>query len=216
MNHRIIIAVILVGFIASQADAQNRRYRRRGAILGGLAGAAIGVAIGDKGNNETAGALIGGAVGAIAGGTIGNQKDQRIEHNRLYHSGPPQYYQQTPGYQPPPLAYPAYRQPPYPQPLTPAITVADVIQMQHRGISEQTMLGLIQTHGVAGPPSVSQVIDLHEQGVSERVIAAMQGDPIYQSDVAVPGSRYGVPPSPPEPVYESTYGPTIVAPIRGQ
>ncbi len=186
MTHRIIIATLLVGFLASEADAQNRTYRRRGAILGGLAGAAIGVAIGDKGGNETAGALVGGAVGAIAGGTIGNQKDQRIEHNQRYHSGyqhtDPYYYGGQPVYSHAAPGYPVYRQPDVPQPVTPA----DVIQMQHRGLSEATIIRLIQTHGVAVKPSVSQVIDMHQHGVSERVIAAMQGDIVYSTDDYVP------------------------------
>lgn len=86
MIQRITIAALLLAFIATDVDAQNRKYRRRGVILGGLAGAALGAAIGDKGDNETAGALIGAAAGAMAGGAIGNQKDQRIEHNRRYHS----------------------------------------------------------------------------------------------------------------------------------
>lgn len=86
MIQRITIAALLIAFVATEADAQNRKYRRRGVILGGLAGAALGAAIGDKGDNETAGALIGAAAGAVAGGTIGNQKDQRIEHNSRYHS----------------------------------------------------------------------------------------------------------------------------------
>ena len=185
MNQRIIIAALLIGFMASEADAQNRTYRRRGAILGGLAGAAIGVAIGDRGGNETAGALVGGAVGAIAGGAIGNQKDQRIEHNQRYHSGYPHadhYYYGQPVYSHAHPNYPVYRQPADPQPVTPA----DVIQMHLRGLSEATIIRLIQTHGVAVKPTVSQVIDMHQHGISERVIAALQGDIVDETDDYVP------------------------------
>jgi len=103
MNQRITIGVLLIAAIAHEASAQNRTYRRRGVILGGLAGAALGVAIGDKGNNETTGALIGAAAGAIAGGAIGNQKDQRIEQEMLYRSG--YYGGNAPGLTPPPQAY---------------------------------------------------------------------------------------------------------------
>lgn len=55
--------------------------------LGGLAGAALGVAIGDKGNNETAGVLIGAAASVFAGATIGNQKDGRNEQEMRLRSG---------------------------------------------------------------------------------------------------------------------------------
>ncbi len=232
MTQRIIIAALFVAFIAAEADAQNRRYRRRGAILGGLAGAAIGVAIGDKGNNETAGALIGGAVGAIAGGTIGNQRDRRIEHNQRYHSGyyrtdrhyyQGQHFQGQQGYQPGynnlQPAYPAYRQPVNPQygsidtePTIRPVTVNDVIQMRNRGLDDATMIRHLQVHGVAVKPTVSQIIDMHEQGVSERVIAVMQGDPAFATD-------YVVPPPPedyPTPVEEIPFGPSIVGPSNGQ
>lgn len=199
MTHRLIIVALVFAFIASDADAQNR-FRRRGVILGGLAGAAVGAAIGDKGNNETTGALVGGALGAIAGGKIGSDKDRRIEHNHQYHSGHQHngHYYTTPlpygghhGYQNIAPAYPVYRQPLYPQPI-PAVTTADVIQMQRRGLSEATMIRLIQTHGVAIKPSVSEVIDMHEFGVSERVIAAMQGDTV-STEYYVPSTQYGEP-----------------------
>lgn len=198
MTYRIIIVGLLFSFIVSEADAQHR-YRRRGALLGGLAGAAIGAAIGDKGNNETTGALVGGAVGAIAGGTIGDQKDQRIRHNHRYHSG--QYYT-TPrsqhGYRHVEPAYPVYRQPVGPLAATAGVTTAEVIQMQHRGLSEMTMIRLIQTHGIAVKPTVAEVIDMHEHGVSERVIAAMQGEVVHETDYNAPGIE--------------TYGPSVVAP----
>lgn len=114
MNKRIILSLLLVTFVCLEASAQNRRYRRRGVILGGLAGAALGIAIGDKGDNETAGALIGGAVGAIAGGTIGNQKDQLIEQNQRYHPGYP--YHGRPSHGHIPHAAPQYVDPVYGQP----------------------------------------------------------------------------------------------------
>lgn len=87
MKHRILPGFMLLAMICTDVAAQNRTHRRRGILLGGLAGAAIGVAIGDKGNNETAGALIGAAAGAFAGGAIGNQKDQRIEQEMRLRSG---------------------------------------------------------------------------------------------------------------------------------
>lgn len=106
MIKRIILSGLLVAVSAAAADAQNRTNRRRGALFGGLAGAAIGLAIGDKGDNETAGALIGGTVGAIAGGAIGDAQDQRI--NRSLRSNPA-YQAQQPAY-----GYPSYQGHPHP------------------------------------------------------------------------------------------------------
>lgn len=70
--------------LGTDVSAQNRTHRRRGIIFGGIAGAALGVAIGDKGNNEAAGAIIGAAAGAFAGAAIGNQKDQLIEQEMRF------------------------------------------------------------------------------------------------------------------------------------
>lgn len=99
MKLRILLGLLVLTSIAGDVTAQNRTHRRRGIILGGLAGAALGVAIGDKGNNETAGALIGAAAGAIAGGAIGNQKDERIEQEIRFNSDV--YGSRTSGYRQP-------------------------------------------------------------------------------------------------------------------
>ncbi len=105
VKHRFFFGLLLIVAMTTEVSAQNRSHRRRGIILGGLAGAALGVAIGDKGNNETAGALIGAAAGAIAGGAIGNQKDQRIEQEMRFRSDI--HGSEVPGYRP---EYPMYRQ----------------------------------------------------------------------------------------------------------
>ena len=228
MTKRITIIALLVAFVCVEASAQNRTHRRRGVILGGLAGAAIGAAIGDKGDNETAGALIGGAVGAVAGGTIGNQKDQRIEHNNRYHSGRSQYVYPPSGYQYGP--YPQYRQPyyspqtrAYPQPapgLGPvnparqAIMPHDVVAMVRGGMSHSMIIHEIQLHGIDHPLTVTEVIHLHNMGVSEPIIQAMQGAaPIAVSEetIVVPTGSYRLPPVPAEP-----YGPSVLGPVNGR
>lgn len=204
MTKRITIIALLIAFLASESTAQSHQYRRRGAILGGIAGAAIGAAIGNKGNNETAGALIGGAVGAMAGGTIGNQRDQRIEHNLRYHSphhvhqprssyygdGPtysaPNYYQpyvyeQTPiRHEPVPVVI----SPPPANtllrtvntiPSDPAkVTKQDVLAMTASGMSDSIIIRQLEILGLDRGLTVAEVIELHQAGVSEQVITAMQ------------------------------------------
>jgi hypothetical protein len=195
MLKRILIITLLSSFIANHVSGQDHMYRRRGVIFGGLAGAAIGAAIGDKGDNETTGALIGGAVGAIAGGTIGNQKDQQVQHYRHYHTGHSQYgYPQghyAPGaYQAPQQSYYAPRvvpQSPVPaRPIAPAsrntsaqvtvhpISPQDVVAMVRSGLSEPLIIQQIEFNGALHPLSVSDVIQLHQAGVSEPIINAMQ------------------------------------------
>ena len=134
MSRTVTIAVVLTAVcLASVAEIArgqirldpNHSGRRRGAILGGLAGAALGVAIGDKGDNETAGALIGGAAGAVAGGMIGNQRDVQRRgpaYGPIYSQTPnrPVYtpaptYHPAPAYHPTPTHYPAPT--PHPEPV---------------------------------------------------------------------------------------------------
>lgn len=209
MTHRITLAVLLIAFVAAEADAQSRQYRRRGVVLGGLAGAAIGVAIGDKGDNETAGALIGAAAGAVAGGAIGNQKDMRIQQQRRYqstvvptqsapyyrhygthigagryvpHYSEPHVYDHDPGYYAQPtLTGPSAIAPDEamgngvpqrnaPQPVTPD----HVLAMVDAGLSDSIVILQIRRRGVSHDLTVDEIIHLHQSGVSEAVISAMQ------------------------------------------
>ena len=230
MTKRFTIVALLVAFVVVDANAQNRTHRRRGALLGGLAGAAIGAAIGDKGNNETAGALIGGAVGAVAGGKIGDQKDRRIEHNQQYHSGHtyhPQYvYPQQPVYTAPaPVYVPEQIVVPQnngPQPIHPQ----DVVSMVRSGLSESLVIQQIQLNGVTHTLTVGDVIKLHQYGVSEPIINAMQGaatlttgqvpannTPVvnvhnYPAQAPAPATGPTLAPTP------APYGPSIVAPAN--
>ncbi|TWU26940.1 Glycine zipper 2TM domain protein [Novipirellula galeiformis] len=213
MNKKHLIAIVLVCSSLNVVNAQDHTHRRRGAILGGLAGAAIGAAIGDKGNNETTGALIGGAVGAIAGGTIGNAKDARIEHNRIDHSAPPQHVHSYPRYTPsvdPHSGYPQYRSTsphhvhrsamPAPPPTiyqsrpnwqaesqyVGPLSPLDVVSMKRRGVSDVAVVKHLQTYGIVMPLSVRDIIGMHDQGVSEFVIDAMQVAPVMQPTPSSP------------------------------
>jgi uncharacterized protein YcfJ len=58
---------------------------QRGAIVGGLGGAALGGIIGHQSGRTLEGAAIGGAAGAGAGALYGNQQDQ--EQRRRYNQG---------------------------------------------------------------------------------------------------------------------------------
>lgn len=277
MKTRLSITVIALLLVSQVADAQNRFHRRRGAIIGGLAGAALGAAIGDKGDNETAGALIGGAFGAVAGGAIGDAKDQRFQQNRRYHSndgrwplderryqeglyrqdvygghgiypshgtrpvyrvdphsgrstfngtvrpavdpygneyytGPSQVDQFYPGFpegsmvpqpqlapersvvQPSPSFHSQSRVERQQQPDTSesslryeqpseiwsnnrgeqSMSIYEVIDLSRSGVSDTLVIHQIRDRGMRDSISVSQIIDMHNRGVSKRVIESMQ------------------------------------------
>jgi Glycine zipper len=142
-----IVGLALAGLFASGISAQVET--RRGALGGGVAGAVIGGIIGHQNGETTEGALIGGAVGALAGGFLGAERDE--QNWRAY-----QYQQQQTV---------RYQQ---------AVSFQDVIMMSQSGVSPHVIIGQIQANGVQRRPGVHDVIGLHQQGVNETVIDAMQ------------------------------------------
>jgi hypothetical protein len=55
-----------------------------------------------------------------------------------------------------------------------AVTVADIIAMRAANIDEQLIMNHIEHHGLAAPLRPADVISLHRNGVSPKLIAAMQ------------------------------------------
>ncbi len=144
---------------------------RNGAVLGGVSGAVIGGIIGHQNDETPEGALIGGAVGAVAGGLIGNAREQQ-QRQRSY-----QQYHQHQHYPP---NYNTYRTVP---PRTtvvqsPGVTIADVLSMSRNGVGESVIINHIYTTGLQRRIDTNEIIMLHQQGVTENVINAMQQAPL--------------------------------------
>jgi outer membrane lipoprotein SlyB len=78
-NHRLIIILVSVGFVASCASTPPDRYNtQKGAVIGAGVGALAGQAIG----RNTEGTLIGAGVGTLLGAIIGNAVDQNDQAAR--------------------------------------------------------------------------------------------------------------------------------------
>lgn len=74
-----LVAAILLGTGCANGrfkDPADWNKKERGALIGGVGGAAVGTAVGSQSGNAGAGAIIGGAAGAGAGGVIGNEFDK--------------------------------------------------------------------------------------------------------------------------------------------
>jgi hypothetical protein len=56
--------------------------------------------------------------------------------------------------------------------------MSDVISMSRSGVSETLIMSHLQTKGVQRRLEVSEIISLHQQGVSDNVISAMQQAPL--------------------------------------
>ncbi len=178
MMRRNILCLALVLYFVPNALGQQRTGQ--GAVLGGATGAVIGGIIGHQNHETPEGALIGGAVGAIAGGLIGRAKDNQIAQQRYQQ----QVYQQQ-----------AYQQRVYVQQqaiTASGMSTADVVNMCRSGVSDSLIMSQLSTRGVQRRLEVSEIISLHQQGVSDYVISAMQSAPLA-THLAAPTTVYSQP-----------------------
>lgn len=82
----LIVISVLCAFALSNCAEPNGPNTQRGAVTGGLIGAAAGGIIGHQSGRGLEGAAIGGAVGAGTGAVYGNAQDQeqRARQNEGY------------------------------------------------------------------------------------------------------------------------------------
>ncbi len=197
MKMQIRSSAVIVSLIFAQS-ACGQGYSQRGTVLGGLAGAGIGAAIGDNNDDAGAGVLIGGAVGAVAGSLLGNSRDQQYRYNA-------QMYQQQQAYQ-----------------VSRAVSIPDVVSLTQNRLSDGVIINMIRSNGLQRPLEISDIVYLSQQGVSENVIRAMQdfgnGGPtypptpvIYEQAPPVVVSRVVVP----QPVYIPRPGVSVYYSNRG-
>lgn len=172
---KFLALLTLIFIIGLPSVAKSQTNTQRGAVAGGAAGAIIGGIVG-KQNNETAeGALIGGALGALTGGLMGNDRDRQVQQQF--------YYQQQQAA--------AYRN---------GISLNDVTNLSGNGVSSEVIINQIQINGVQQRIGVNEIIALHQQGVNNRVIDAMQRAPL--------ATDLRVTPSPPQ--YPVVVEPVVV------
>jgi surface antigen len=166
--------VVLMMSVMALPSLARGQQTERGATIGGIGGALAGAAIGKNNGDTAAGALIGGAVGLITGAAIGNSADER-DRRAAYQNQQMYLYSR-------------------------AVSSVDVVSMSQNGVGEDVIINHIRENGVQRRPDVGEVISLHRQGVSERVISAMQNAP--------EGGRAPAPP--PQPVYRAAPAPVVV------
>lgn len=145
-------------FVTVQPSFARGQSTERGAAVGGIGGALAGAAIGKHNGDTAAGALIGGAVGLVTGATLGSAADER-----RYRAAENQYQQAVENER-------NYR-------YSRAVSAIDVVSMSQSGVGEDLIINHIRENGIQRRPDVGEVISLHRQGVSERVISAMQMAP---------------------------------------
>jgi outer membrane lipoprotein SlyB len=140
-------AVVLTGCVDPNGQQNNTGT---GALIGGALGAITGAAIGGP-RHGGEGALIGAAAGLIAGGAVGNSMDQQ-QQAQLRAQAPQSYVRVVQG-----------------QPLS----TADVKALAKAGVSDDVIISHIQGSHTAFQLSAADIIDLHNSGVSDRVVNFM-------------------------------------------
>ena len=152
-------ALVLVASLAGCASP----YRAdQGALFGGLTGAGVGALVGNAVGSTGAGAAIGAGVGALSGAAIGGSLDEIEARNRAE------------------IAARIGR----PAPVG-TVTMDDVIAMTRSGVSEDVIATYVRNHGMSHPLQASDLIMLQQQGVSPRVVQAMQAPPVQVAQPVV-------------------------------
>ena len=146
-----VSTVVLTGCQYPNGEPNNTAS---GALIGGAMGALAGAAIGGP-RNGGAGALIGAAAGAITGGAIGNSIDQE-QAAELRAQAPQTYVRVQQG-----------------QPLT----ISDIKALTEANVGDEVIISQIRNSHTVFHLSTSDIIDLHNAGVSENVINFMINTP---------------------------------------
>lgn len=152
------VTLLALGLAAGCASPY---HADRGALFGGLLGAGTGAVVGDALGNAGAGAAIGAGVGALSGAAIGSQIDEVEAQNRAL------------------IEAKMGR-----QVAAGAVTIDDVLAMTRANVDEELIVTHIRAHGLARPLQTNDLIFLQQQGVSTRVIKAMQEPPPVQAQQA--------------------------------
>jgi outer membrane lipoprotein SlyB len=171
----LIVAVAAIGLAGCQNPDGTQNNTGSGALMGGAMGAVTGAAIGGS-QHGGEDALMGAAAGALAGGLIGNSMDQQ-QRARLREQSPQTYARVDQG-----------------QPLS----VADVKALAIAGISEEVIINQIKSSRTIYRLSTTDIIDLRDAGVTDKVVNYMINTP-STAGAAAPASTMIVRQAPPPP-----------------
>lgn len=186
----LVVVVAEVGLTGCVSPDGSPDRAGTGALAGGAIGATSGALIGGRTGRSGEGALIGGAIGLITGGLIGHSMDQDARA-RLRAQAPQTYARVDQG-----------------QPLA----VADVKAMVKAKISDDVIMSQIRSTHTVYRLSAPDIIDLNENGVSQKLTEFMINTPITNAGAPAPAPQavYAVEPPPP-PLVETV----VVAPGPG-
>jgi outer membrane lipoprotein SlyB len=184
--------VLLTGLTGCQNPDGTQNNTASGALIGGAVGALTGAAIGGH-HHAGEDALFGAAAGVVAGGLIGYSIDQQ-QAARLKAQAPQTYVRVDQGQ---------------------SLSTADIKALAAAGVNDDTIISQINSSHSVYHLSSSDIVDLHNSGVSEKVVnymintasmASAAPAPVVPAPAApptvvvAPDQAYVAPPAPVEPV----------------
>jgi len=144
-----VLIVCLSLAMLTMGCESNKSRVAEGAVIGGLLGGAAGGIIGHQSGHGGEGAGIGIAAGALAGALIGSQIEKR--------KADPNYAAANPGANPNQMS------------------IQQIIDLSKQGAHEDVIVDKIRLTGSKYSLSQQDIDYLKQQGVSQKVISAMQG-----------------------------------------
>jgi hypothetical protein len=181
MRSRKLLMLALLG-VAGTNGCASMNHTERDALAGGGIGAAAGAVL-DRHHPER-GAAIGGVVGAATGAAVGSSEDAAERRAKAIAAADA-------------------------QPVRGALTLEQVADLARRGIGDDVIRGQIRTSGTRYNLSPEQITWLHDNGVSDGVIAEMQQTAYRRPRAAYVERVYEpvyVAPPPPRPVVGIGFG----------
>lgn len=150
------ICGVVIGFVflVAVCGCQSNQTRvGEGAVIGTVLGAAAGGIIGHQGHHGGEGAAIGAAAGALTGVLIGAQVKKPGQVN----AGQPQQAQSSAAVNPNQM------------------TAQQIVDLSKQGVHEAVIIDKIRLSNSKFTLTADDVANLKNQGVSQSVIAVMQG-----------------------------------------
>jgi len=150
----VLVATLMALLSGCRSNTNATNGALAGSALGGLAGAVIG----NQSGHTAGGAVIGAAAGALTGWLLGEAEDAREERDAaISHAN-----------------YVEYRNDKWDR----AISTNDVLEMAHSGVGDEVIIKSIRPRGSRFDATPQNIVYLKQQGVSDRVIQALQSQTV--------------------------------------
>ncbi len=177
-----LVVLCLLGTVGT-IGCQSPYYRDRIAATGSLFGAGLGAIIGSQTGDAAEGALIGAGIGTLTGAVVGQTMDDEAHYRAQIESQIGRAVQPGPA------------------------SVHEIVSMSRAGVAPNLIVNYIKSSGPRQAPTSSDLITLHQAGVKQEVVLAMQTPPVQINrsptrtrPVRFIDSHYGLP------VYEHCEG----------